>query len=100
MFIVLAVLATTALATDKLLTSAGASCNDAFKQIMTDDYADDSNCQNLIKTALSTAPTDVAQCPGGVRADPGTPVHKCMTKSQVSMTRKLACSLAVTEQWQ
>lgn len=80
---VLAVMATTVLATDKLLTSAGASCNDKFKQIMADNYAGDSSCQDTIKAAMTTAPTDVSQCPGGVLANVGTPVQKCMAKSQV-----------------
>lgn len=85
MFIVLAMAASSVLATDKLLTSAGASCNDRFKKIMQEDYAGDSECQTMIKAAMTTAPTDVSQCPGGVRAEVGTPVQKCMTKSQVRL---------------
>jgi hypothetical protein len=80
----LMLLASTALASDKTINTVDASCKDRFKSIMADNYADD-KCGDMIKAAMSTAPDSASDCPGGVIADAGSEVQKCMAKSQVSL---------------
>jgi hypothetical protein len=80
----LVLLACTVLASDKTINTLNASCKDTFKTLMADNYASDEKCGDMIEDAMSTAPKSASDCPGGVIADAGSEVQKCMSKNKVS----------------
>lgn len=80
--LLLAGCAAAALAADRTLPTASASCKDQFDTIITQRYATDKTCADLIRKAMSTAPKSDADCPGGAKADAGSPVQKCLAKNE------------------
>jgi hypothetical protein len=71
---------------DKTLKTVTADCKDRYSVVIRDHYAADKECTDIIKQAMSTAPTtsdDVSQCPEGKVADVGSKVQKCMAKTPV-----------------
>lgn len=81
--------ASLALARDRTLGTASAICKDQFSTIMKEQYAADTQCADLIKKAMNTAPKSDADCPNGAKADAGSAVQKCMAKDEV---RRLGCA--------
>jgi hypothetical protein len=79
----LACCASLALAGDRTLGTASGICKDQFGTIMRDHYAADTQCADLIKKAMNTAPKSDADCPNGAKADAGSAVQKCMAKDEV-----------------
>jgi hypothetical protein len=84
-------LATTALGSDKTLSTVSALCKDQFEGIMSEHYKDDSKCVDMIKKAMTTVPKDPSDCPNKVTADAGSDVQKCMSKTQVCWLLSSMC---------
>lgn len=81
--LVLACCLSLAQAGDRTLGTVSGPCKDQFSAIMRDHYADDKECADSIKKAMTTAPKSDADCPGGATAGAGSSVQKCMSKNQV-----------------
>ena len=71
-----------AMQTDRTLDTSGQTCLDKFEKVERDNYADDADCANMIKQAMS-GNTD-QECPEGLGgSNSGSKVQKCMSKSEV-----------------